>query len=49
MFWTGCLLSFVWWKNARLAAHSPLRGAGLVYAFGAGCGTVSGWWLAGWL
>jgi len=47
MFLTGCLLSAIWWANARAAAHSPLRGAGLAYALGAGCGTVSGWFIAG--
>jgi hypothetical protein len=49
MFLTGCAISGVWWFNARLAARSDLRGAGITYALGAGCATVTGWWLAGWL
>jgi hypothetical protein len=41
-FWTGGLLSFIWWKNARAAAHSTHPYGQYAYAFGAACGTVCG-------
>ncbi len=44
-FVTGGILSAIWWGNSRTAAHSDLRGAWLVYAMGAACGTVAGMWL----
>jgi hypothetical protein len=42
MFVTGMALSWVWWLNTRTAARSDLRGAGLLYALGAGMGTLTG-------
>jgi hypothetical protein len=44
-FFTGSLLSFIWWANTRTAAHSGIRGAQFAYTFGAGCGTVFGMFL----
>lgn len=41
-FWTGGLLSFIWWSNTRTASACEVRGSQLAYAFGAGCGTVTG-------
>lgn len=46
-FFTGGLLSFVWWANTKSAAHTDLRGAQYVYALGAACGTVFGMFLGG--
>jgi hypothetical protein len=39
---TSFCLSWVWWGNARSAAHQGGRWARTVYALGAACGTVSG-------
>jgi len=44
-FITGSLLSFIWWANAKTAAHSSVAGAQVAYAFGAGCGTICGMYL----
>lgn len=44
-FFTGGLLSFIWWANTKTAATSDVKGAQLAYAFGAGCGTVFGMFL----
>jgi hypothetical protein len=44
-FCTGSLLSFIWWSNTRKAARSDVATAQWAYAFGAGCGTVTGMWL----
>ena len=44
-FFTGSLLSFIWWANTRTAAHSDLAGAQVMYTLGAGCGTVFGMYL----
>jgi hypothetical protein len=41
-FCCGFGISLVWWYNARHAGRSDLPGAGLVYGFGAACGTVAG-------
>jgi hypothetical protein len=38
----GYLISLLWFYNAREAAHSPLKGAGFVYAAGACAGTMFG-------
>lgn len=46
-FFTGSLLSFIWWANTRTASSSNAPGAQAAYAFGAGCGTVFGMWLGG--
>ena len=46
-FWTGGLLSLIWWYNSRTAAHSPQRCASVAYAAGAACGTAAGMWLGG--
>ena len=48
MFVTGTLLSFCWWGNTRVAAVGSSRDR-LAYALGAGCGTVTGVWLARWV
>jgi hypothetical protein len=43
-FVIGGLISLCWWWNS--AKDRPdFRGAGLVYALGAACGTVTGMWL----
>ena len=44
-FFTGGLLSFVWWRNTRLAGMTADPLAGHAYAFGAACGTVFGMWI----
>lgn len=44
-FFTGSLLSFIWWINAKTAARSENPNARHAYAFGAGCGTVFGMYL----
>jgi hypothetical protein len=44
-FFTGALLSFIWWTNTKTAAHSSVRGDHLAYTLGAGCGTVFGMYL----
>ncbi len=43
MFLTGAAISFVWWLNAGIATTS--KKSALIYAIGAGCGTVFGAWL----
>jgi len=48
-FLTGSALSFVWWANSRSAAHDTGEYARLVYALGAGTGTVLGMVLGGWV
>lgn len=44
----GFGISFVWFGNSRTAAHSDLRWAREVYAFGAALGTIFGMWLGDW-
>lgn len=44
-FFTGGLLSWIWWGNARASGLSHKTGSGLIYGFGAACGTVFGMWL----
>ncbi len=41
-FFTGGLLSFIWWTNARTAAHSNAAHGRYAYALGAACGTMVG-------
>ncbi len=43
MFMTGAAISFVWWLNAGIATND--KRTALLYALGAGCGTVFGAWL----
>jgi hypothetical protein len=43
-FVVGGLISLVWWSNSS-KDRPNFRGAGLVYALGAACGTVCGMWL----
>ena len=47
-FFTGGLLSFVWWGNTQKASKSVDVLAGWAYALGAACGTVAGMALGGW-
>jgi hypothetical protein len=49
MFLTGAALSWVWWGNSRCANRESGRLPQLAYAAGAGLGTLTGAWLAGWL
>jgi hypothetical protein len=46
-FFTGSALSGVWWFAAHSAANSHLFGAWMLYAFGAGLGTITGMYLGG--
>jgi hypothetical protein len=48
-FFTGGLLSFVWWSNSKTAAHHTGEYAQHAYAFGAACGTLNGMSLGIWL
>ena len=41
-FLTGAAISWVWWRNSRTAAFSDAEHGQLVYALGAGAGTVAG-------
>lgn len=41
-FLTGFAISYVWWRNSRTAAFSDAPYGQLVYAAGAGTGTVIG-------
>jgi hypothetical protein len=43
-FVVGGVISILWWSNSS-KTREDVRGAGLVYAFGAACGTVFGMWL----
>lgn len=46
-FVVGSAISYLWFFNARGAALSGLPGAAaVVYALGAGAGTVAGMWLS---
>jgi hypothetical protein len=42
MFVVGAAISFLWFGNARQAGRSELPGAAVIYALGAGMGTVTG-------
>lgn len=44
-FFTGGLLSWIWWGNTRTAAHSDARFGRAAYSLGAACGTITGMWL----
>lgn len=44
-FLCGCLISWLWWRNAHGAAHDAVTHLRECYALGAGCGTVFGMWL----
>ena len=46
-FCCGCAISAVWWANAGKASDDRSWRAAFAYAFGAGCGTVTGMWLGG--
>lgn len=48
-FFTGGLLSFVWWGNTKTAAHNTGKYAQHAYALGAACGTLNGMSLGIWL
>lgn len=50
-FFTGGLVSYIWWKNSRTAASFEGELPRWIYATGAACGTVAGMWLGaqGWL
>lgn len=41
-FVSGTLLSFIWWKNSKTAAHTDVEWAREAYALGAGFGTIAG-------
>jgi hypothetical protein len=41
----GFCISFVWFLNAKTAAHTEICGARECYALGAACGTVFGMFL----
>lgn len=44
-FFTGSLLSYIWWTNTKTAVSVEGRGAHIAYATGAGFGTVFGMFL----
>lgn len=44
-FFTGGLLSYIWWTNTKTAAKVEGEGAHIAYALGAACGTVAGMYL----
>lgn len=44
-FFTGSLLSYIWWSNAHAASLSDSRANQCAYALGAGCGTLVGMFL----
>lgn len=50
-FFTGGLVSWIWWKNSRTAASFEGEWPRIVYTLGAASGTVAGMWLGaqGWL
>lgn len=41
-FFSGGLLSYVWWGNTRRANRTDSWAAQCCYALGAGCGTATG-------
>lgn len=41
----GFLISWLWFRNAKGAAHDSLPWLRECYAAGAGCGTVAGIWI----
>lgn len=44
-FFTGGVLSWIWWQNTKTAAHTNVRGSQAAYALGAACGTMFGMYL----
>lgn len=46
MFVSGALLSWIWWTNTRTANRRDGRAHQLAYSLGAGCGTLTGAFLA---
>ncbi len=46
MFVVGFAISWLWFGNAREAGRSELPGAAMIYALGAGVGTVTGCFLS---
>ncbi len=49
VFLTGTAISLLWWINVTHAARMPGPWGAIPYALGAGCGTVSGMYVSGWL
>ena len=45
-FVTGVAISYLWFHNARSATQARIPGADVIYALGAGCGTIAGAWLS---
>tara|TARA_R100001244_G_C5158688_1_gene130713 strand:- start:696 stop:854 length:159 start_codon:yes stop_codon:yes gene_type:complete len=41
-FVTGFLISYLWWHNAKTAAHADGRWTAVVFGLGAATGTVVG-------
>lgn len=41
-FVLGCAISWLWFRNARGAAHDSVPYLRECYALGAGCGTITG-------
>ena len=48
-FFNGGAISWVWWRNSHTAAHSKVTYGQLLYALGAGCGTVVGMFVVDWM
>jgi hypothetical protein len=46
MFWTGGLVSWIWWANVKGTRAEGLTPR-IAYTIGAACGTVVGGWLGG--
>lgn len=44
-FFSGLLVSLVWWYNTRTANKLDAWWGGPVYSLGAGAGTIFGMWL----
>jgi len=44
----GFLISFFWWSNSS-KDRPDVPGAALAYGAGGGCGTLVGFFLAGWI
>jgi hypothetical protein len=44
-FFTGGILSYIWWTNTKTAANVAGEQAHWAYALGAACGTVFGMFL----
>jgi hypothetical protein len=48
-FFSGAVLSYVWWMNSRTASRCEAPHGRIAYALGAGVGTVCGMALGAWL